>query len=240
MHTPASYFYVDEIDGALRAAEHIVPLVLATLGPIGSVVDLGGGTGAWLRAFQRHGVSQIRLFDTPAVKPGLLVDGAAFTPVDLERRMPEPTRADLAVCVEVAEHLSATRAHPLVEWLTATSDQIVFSAAVPGQGGKGHVNEQFSSYWSALFASRGFERHDVLRGPLAHIEEVPTWYRQNVLVYARQGAGPTAADLLPESFRLMHEHNTIFAPLPPAGLGAWAREFRPTLARTLRNRLGRR
>ena len=55
----------------------------------------------------------------------------------------------------------AIRARPVVEWLTASSDIVAFSAAITGQGGKGHVNEQSPDYWDNLFRECGFVRHDV-------------------------------------------------------------------------------
>lgn len=238
------YLHADEVPGAIDAAQHVVPLVLDVVGPVRSVADLGGGTGAWLREFQRHGVETVRLYDTVDVRETLLVDAEAFEVVDLERAFPPVRRADLAVCVEVAEHLSAGRAEALVDWLTGTADLVVFSAAVTGQGGKEHVNEQAPAYWTGLFEAHGFMRRDVLRGPLIYDRSVPWWYRQNLFVYVGPGAvlATDRPDFLPDECVLIHETSAALqepAPPPAVGLRGWLRAFRPALAGTLGHRLRR-
>ncbi len=236
------YLHADEVPGAVLAARHVVPLILEAVGAVQSVVDLGGGTGAWLRTMQRHGVETVLLIDTPEVEPDLLVDTSNFLAANLERGFPEVPRFDLAVCVEVAEHLQAERAEPLVEWLTSTADRVVFSAALPGQHGKGHVHLQPPGYWAGLFAARGFVRRDVLRGRLIQEDEVPFWYRQNLLVYTREPAlvASTEPDFLPGDFVLVHETNAAMVPpAPPVGVGTLVRMVGPAVAYSVRKWLGR-
>jgi hypothetical protein len=67
------------------------------------------------------------------------------------------------------------------------SDAIVFSAAVPGQGGVSHLNEQWPAYWAELFHGEGFECFDVFRDQLWEISDVAFWYRQNMLLFLRTG-----------------------------------------------------
>src|SRR5207248_3058630 len=105
-----AYLHENEVPGSTRAAERIVPLILETLGHIRSVVDLGGGTGAWLRVFQTHAVENIFLIDRPELESHLLIDRASFRPADLSTDFPTVPRVDLAVSVECAEHLSSRRA----------------------------------------------------------------------------------------------------------------------------------
>jgi hypothetical protein len=59
---------------------------------------------------------------------------------------------------------------------------ILFSAAVPGQGGLHHVNEQWQSYWASLFLDRGYDVFDALRPRIWRNENVSFWYRQNAFV----------------------------------------------------------
>jgi len=201
------------VPGAIRAAEHIIPAILQVVGPVGSVLDLGGGTGAWLQVFRRHGVGKIQLVDHPSAAVDLLVEKEFFRPCDFGSEMPALARFDLAVCVECAEHLPAERADALIACLTAASDAVVFSAAIPGQKGKGHINERWPSYWKDLFARHGFERHDVLRPRILHQADVPWWYRQNLYLFTRAGTMTNiAGDFLPDDFELVH-NTVVQAPL---------------------------
>jgi alpha-amylase/alpha-mannosidase (GH57 family) len=84
----------------------------------------------------------------------------------------------------VAEHLPAHKAETFVDNLTAHGDVILFSAAVPHQGGEHHVNEQPPEYWRKLFAAEGYEVFDWLRPRLADRREVKAWYRFNSFIYA--------------------------------------------------------
>jgi hypothetical protein len=200
------YLHLDEVEGSLRAAATIVPLVLELTGPVSSVVDVGGGTGGWLREFGKAGVPRLALIDSAAVEPHLLIPRQCFHAADLEGPLPALGRFDLATSLECAEHLSKSRAKSLVEWLTSSADVVLFSAAVPGQGGKHHINEQSSRFWSSLFRGCNFVRRDVLRQRILGDETIPYWYRQNLFFYVKQGLSFAASspDFLPDDFVLVH------------------------------------
>ena len=205
--TQGRYFHLDEVTGAEIAAARIVPVVQDLVRGVHSVVDVGGGTGAWLRAFQAHGVRDVTLYDAAVVEPHLLVARDRFRAIDLSRELPPPGRFDLAVCVECAEHLDASRARPLIKWLSAAAERVVFSAAIMHQGGKGHLNEQPPDYWKRLFAEFGFARHDVVRPRIVHDQSIPYWYRQNLFLFAAEGTmTDLPPDFLPGDLHLLHEH----------------------------------
>lgn len=66
---------------------------------------------------------------------------------------------DVAICIEVAEHLPDSSAIDLVSWvaeLPRISGHIVWSAAYPGQGGVGHINERPDTYWMSMFVNEGW------------------------------------------------------------------------------------
>jgi len=200
------YKHKDEVDGATRAANRIAPLILKLAPGIRSVVDLGGGTGAWLQVLHNLGVETIQLYDVPEAALDLLIERSCFQAVDLNKRVPPLTRFDLAVCVECAEHLRPKRALPLVKWLTSAADIVIFSAAIPGQPGKGHINARLPEYWQALFRQCGYTRCDVLRGSIVSDSSIPYWYRQNLFVFTKPAiklAGEEP-DFLPEDFALVH------------------------------------
>lgn len=185
-------FYDRHLAGSARAARVIVDRVTALVAPR-TVIDVGCGVGAWVRAWEEAGAEAIGC-DGDYVDRGRLVCAPAqFHAVDLSR--PETLalvwpgrRFDLVTTLEVAEHLEAGVARAFVEALCGRTDTVLFGAAIPGQGGTEHVNEQFPSYWSAIFAAFGFRPFDLLRPLISAETGVPFWYRQNTILFAREGA----------------------------------------------------
>jgi len=178
-------FFRSHHAGSLRSARAIVPLFLAKYRPA-SVVDVGCGSGAWLKAFQEHGIADVWGIDGEHFD-----DGRSCIPSNLRSRhdLRKPLQLDrtfdLAACLEVAEHLPAEAAGALVESLTALSSVVLFSAAIPFQGGTGHVNEQWPEYWANLFLARQYVPLDFLRPEVWQNADVEWWYAQNLLVYVR-------------------------------------------------------
>ena len=179
------------------AAEAISKLVTELLQP-GSVCDVGCGEGVWLRAYQRHGVSKVLGVDGGYVdRSRLRIDPSLFLARDLSRSLDIPGRFELVQSIEVAEHLPQARASQFVECLATLGERVLFSAAVPGQGGLDHVNEQPLSYWRALFAARGFDAYDLVRPRVEGEGRISSWYRFNLLLYVSRAA----AGQLPEAVR---------------------------------------
>jgi len=75
-----------------------------------------------------------------------------------------------------------------VENLVNLSDIILFSAAIPNQGGDRHVNEQWPSYWVKKFKERGYVAIDPIRGAMEKIQAVQPFYIQNLLIYVKADA----------------------------------------------------
>src|SRR5690606_35475831 len=109
-----------------------------------------------------------------------------FRRTDLGTPISESSRFDLSISLEVAEHLPESRADVFVDNLTRLSDAVLFSAAIPGQGGTGHVNEQWPTYWIERFAARGFRLADVVRPAIWEDDRMPYWYRQNTLLFVKE------------------------------------------------------
>ena len=82
--------------------------------------------------------------------------GLTVRRLDIERDPIPPDRADVVVSTEVAEHLNEENADRFVELLTSLAPTAVVTAAVPGQGGTDHVNEQPNEYWIEKFEAREF------------------------------------------------------------------------------------
>lgn len=222
----------------MAAAEIIVPIVLEAVGHCNSVVDVGGGTGAWLSVFLRHGVGKVALFEVQEVSAQLLIDPAYYQPVDLNQTMPSLSRQrfDLALCLECAEHLHPSRSTPLVATLTSCTDVVLFSAAIPGQPGNGHINLQFPSYWRQLFANHGFIRHDVIRPLIITRQDIPYWYRQNLYVFSRPSFSLNfrQESHISEDFELLYGPN--IGNLRPLGFRNYVSELGPAFARAVKRR----
>ena len=88
--------------------------------------------------------------------------------------------------LEVAEHLAPECGPRFVEALVNQSDNILFSAAIPGQGGQSHVNEQWPSYWIGLFSNHRYRCFDFIRPMIWEDRQVECCYRQNILFFTRR------------------------------------------------------
>ncbi len=194
---PGAFFA--EFEGSSReAARVIVPLVMEFVSPR-SVIDVGCGIGVWLGVFRECGVEDIFGVDGEWVDAAqLVIPRECFAARNLEAPLGIGRTADLAVCLEVGEHLPASSADTLVGNLTAAAGVVLFSAAIPLQGGLHHVNEQWPEYWAERFAARGYVPVDCIRRRIWNDPRVSFFYAQNILVYARK-------DLLPGYPKLERE-----------------------------------
>ncbi len=204
-HTYGQDFYRAQASGSIASARVVLPLVFDVVQPK-SVVDVGCGVGTWLFVARELGAEQIVGFDgIGAVEAGLVIDVAHVVTIDLNTEMPrDKARFDLAICLEVAEHLDPTRSDELVEALCALSDSVLFSAAIPGQIGTGHINLQRQSQWASRFEQRGYNSLDIVRPVIWNDERVDYWYRQNAMVYSRSDQ-VNAFDQRPDSARTPHD-----------------------------------
>jgi len=179
-----SSFYQSQSSGSHRSATRIVPLVLE-MAQVTSVLDIGCGVGTFLRCFADNGVSDLTGVDGPYVPPEqLMIDPARFRGHDLSQSLDLERRFDLVVSLEVAEHLDQEHADLFVDNICRHGDAVLFSAAIPNQGGTHHVNERWPSYWKAKFEARGYRLFDILRPLIWADDSVDIWYKQNILLFA--------------------------------------------------------
>ncbi|WP_316355999.1 hypothetical protein [Devosia sp.] len=178
---PADFYQHRRVHTA-HAARRILDTLPPAL-PRHSVADIGCGTGTWLAAALQAGAASTFGIEGEWVTPAMLDDvSIAFAPQDLEQRVTGP-RVDLALSLEVGEHLSPGRAETFVADLVALAPAVLFSAAIPGQGGVGHLNEQWQSWWAEHFAAHGYHAYDVIRPAIWTDDAIPAWYRQNIVLY---------------------------------------------------------
>lgn len=173
----------DELVHNFEAAKVIVPYLLELI-PVKSVVDVGCGTGTWLKVFKDNNVNDLLGIDGDYVDEKILkIPNNLFVGHDLETLFSINRKFDLVISLEVAEHLKEESADVFVETLTGLSDVIVFSAAIKNQGGQNHINEQNPQYWISKFESLGYTCLDILRPIFWDNEKVDCWYRQNMFLF---------------------------------------------------------
>jgi predicted O-methyltransferase YrrM/SAM-dependent methyltransferase len=176
-------------EGTRSSAREIIPLLLDLLQPIlpKSVVDVGCGTGSWLAAFHKLGIADCLGIDGDYVDRTILqIPLNQFQSADLKQPLQINRKFDLAISLEVAEHLPATCAENFVNSLTQLAPVILFSAAIPFQGGVEHVNEQWPQYWVYYFQKNGYAVIDCLRKKIWNNDKVEPWYAQNILIFVKQ------------------------------------------------------
>jgi SAM-dependent methyltransferase len=175
----------EEIVHNCRAAIEVVPFVIKLLQPR-SVVDVGCGIGTWLQVFQENKINDVVGIDGEYVeKKQLKISTSKFIAYDLETLYKCEKQYDLAISLEVAEHLSKESSDVFVETLSGLSDTIIFSAAIPNQGGQNHINEREPKYWIEKFEKNGFKLYDVLRPVFWDNQVIDPWYRQNMLLFTK-------------------------------------------------------
>ncbi|PWT84684.1 MAG: hypothetical protein C5B56_15225 [Proteobacteria bacterium] len=179
-------FYNEQSPGSSTSAGIVVPLALA-LSPFRSVVDVGCGVGTWAAEFQKHGLDILGIDGAYVDKSLLKISPDYFLERDLREPISLARQFDLAVSLEVAEHLPESRAESFVADLTNLAPCVLFSAAIPGQSGTGHINEQFLSYWVKLFGPHGYRPVDAIRPTIWNDSRVEWWYRQNIVLFVRHG-----------------------------------------------------
>lgn len=180
-----SKFY-RQLASAQESARDILPLVLDVVKPA-SVIDIGCGTGNWLLVAHELGVRDILGIDGPWVKAQLAIPPENFVEHDLSTPLKLDRRFDLALSLEVAEHLPASAAQVFVQSLCDAADVVVFSAAIPGQGGRHHINERWPAYWAELFADLRYDCYDFLRPKIWTNSRITWHYAQNSLIFGRAG-----------------------------------------------------
>ena len=166
----------------------VVPHILEIIKPQ-SVLDIGCGYGNWLKVFKNSGVTEVLGVDGDYVekeKRRRFISDEEFLPYDLSKELNLGRKFDLAISLEVAEHIPVTSADAFVKSLVNHADTIVFSAAIPNQGGQNHFNEQPLGYWIEKFESHGYHFYDPLRSSIWDEKDLFSWYKQNMILFRKR------------------------------------------------------
>ncbi len=175
-------FYDEMFERNKRAAHAVMPYLIEKLSPK-SIVDVGCGQGIWIEESETMGIDVCGIDGEWVDKDKLLISN--FISADLSEKIDLGKKFDLLISFEVAEHILMNRADIFIDNLINLSNVIVFSAAVPGQGGVGHVNEQYADYWISKFKKRGYAFSNVLREYFWNDTNITSWRRQNILLFVK-------------------------------------------------------
>ena len=179
---------------ALYAAEKILSIVKEHF-TVKTAVDFGCGTGLFLKYLKDNGTSVTGIDNDDKRLIGITKED--FIQTDLTKPVHLGKKYDLSITLEVAEHLPESAAEIFISSLCEASDVVLFSAAVKGQGGNGHINEQFLSYWQKIFLKKNYFLIDIIRPEIWNDDNIPPYYRQNSVIFVCADTYKT----LPESIK---------------------------------------
>jgi SAM-dependent methyltransferase len=178
-------FYIQRERNTGYAASTILEILFKKI-KINSALDLGCGNGVWLSELEKRGVSKTIGVDGPWVPRDLYLSNNEFIEHNfIDDKFEIQEKFDVVISLEMFEHIPQKRANELIETISSITDCVLFSAAIPNQGGNGHINEQWLSHWVELFRAQGFYLDDTLRPVIWNDFKIPYWYRQNIVLFDR-------------------------------------------------------
>lgn len=205
------YLFYSEDERVYESAKRIYEVISPYLPKINSVVDIGCGMAAFSKVFQESGVEKVTLIDHPNFKASncLVKQEFQFIPCNLDKEIPENLSADLLICTEVLEHITKKRSLQVLDFITSCSDIIIFSAAIPRQGGLGHINEQRHEFWIKEFKKREFDYADLFKTKIINDESIFYWLRQNIFIFFKNQPANSPlknAKWLGENFEIVSDY----------------------------------
>jgi SAM-dependent methyltransferase len=186
--TPKDYndnFHNVHFQNSINSAKELIPLFLSYFKPK-SVLDIGCGLGTWLSVFEQNQCEIFGIDGDYVNAKDLVINQDKFKACDLNVAYNLEKKFDLTISLEVAEHIFPDNARTFINSLCLHSDIVLFSAAVPGQEGTLHYNEQYNEYWIELFSKNGYQCIDFLRHKIWNNNKISWWYRQNILIFIKQ------------------------------------------------------
>jgi len=181
-----SNFYEENQYGSFMSAVEVLQYIMPIYKP-SSLVDFGCGTGTWLAAAKQinREIQVVGVDGDYVDRSMLMIKKDEFIPRDLTKKLDLHRKFDMAMSLEVAEHLEEKYADSFIDTLCRHSDTILFSAAHIGQGGDGHINEQPIDYWIEKFKKNGYIWRDI-RDVFKDNYDVEQWYKDNIAIFVKK------------------------------------------------------
>jgi glycosyltransferase involved in cell wall biosynthesis len=147
-----------------------------------SVLDIGCGPGTYVES----------LLDTGINATGLDIDDRVHGKSYLKHQSLfdiKDERADVVICLEVAEHIEQEREDEVVEKVVSTvGKSLIWTAAAVGQGGIGHINCKNKEEWSEKITkaglTRNLKREEELKKYIQQDKHMG-WFTRNLLYFER-------------------------------------------------------
>lgn len=209
-------FYQTWLPGMIAAGDHMLGH-LFKYHVFDTVIDFGAGVGAWLNGAHKHGARKLLGIEGEWVR-NMRVEGLG-APVEylhgdlndggLLASLGKEERFDLAICVEVAEHVLPERSLQLVHALCQSAPTVVFGGALPRQWGNGHINCRSHRFWADIFASHGYRLVDFFRPYFWFHRHVPHWYAQNTFLFVSDQSPQSLKDFSPPPLLDVYHPGTV-------------------------------
>lgn len=186
----ADEYYVKREKEPWRSESRHIARVLHEYFEPRSVVDLGCAIGMHLQVFHEEGVEAIGVEGNPTAIKHAVIPSEHIIHHDLREPLELPQTFDLALSIEVAEHIPERHADVYVDSICRLATRVVLTAAPPGQGGTHHVNEQPKDYWIDMFEDRQFVFDPEATETLSEQFDVEhsVWVEENLLVFRNERA----------------------------------------------------
>lgn len=180
-----SYYKRHEI-GSYESAFQILKYIKTFIN-FDSVIDFGCGMGTWCKALNNLNIKDFLGIDKHQYDSAyMLIPSEKYMQYDLRKPLLLSHKVDMAISVEVAEHIEFEYSNIFIENLCLCSDIILFSAAITHQGGTGHINEQSCTYWESIFNNYGYKAIDCIRPYIWNDERIEIWYKNNCVLYIEE------------------------------------------------------
>lgn len=162
--------------------ERVLFAYFATFGKPPSILDIGCGTGAMVKAARQLGIDAIGVDQVENESPDIVHD--LEHPINLGRTY------GLVMCIEVVEHIHKSNLGVFLNNITSHVQKkgiLLFTAAHPGQGGDNHANLKSAMHWRNALYDRGMNYRDDLsyrmRMSWMNIPMPMYWLVSNVQVF---------------------------------------------------------
>lgn len=180
------FYYKKHEQGSYQSAFQILNYIKSFY-DFHSAIDFGCGMGTWCKALNNLGIKKFLGIDKhPYTHAYMLIPTENYMQFNLQNPLSLNPKFDIAISVEVAEHIEPEYSDIFVKNLCFCSDIILFSAAILHQGGTGHINEQLCTYWEHIFNRHGYKAVDCLRPFFWNNEQIEIWYRNNCILYVEE------------------------------------------------------